>query len=72
MAGSTWCAGVLVPDRQLVPLEPDRGGGGPPDLVIGGGQDPAQLGPGHGPTHGDVDVRGEPPLGSTAAKYCTS
>ena len=31
--------------------------------MVGGGQDAADLGPGHGAAHGDVDVRGEPPLG---------
>ena len=56
-------AGVLVPDRQLVTVVFDGAGVGPPDLVVGGGQDAADLGPGHGAAHGDVDVRGEPPLG---------
>ena len=37
-------------------------GVGPPDLVVGGGQDPAQLGAGDGAADGDVDVRGQPPL----------
>jgi hypothetical protein len=55
--------GVLVPDRHLVILEFDLGGVGPPDLVVGGGQDAADFGAGDGAAHGDVDVRGEPPLG---------
>ena len=53
----------LVPDGQLVAVVLDGAGVGPPDLVVGGGQDPAQLGAGDGAAHGDVDVRGEAPLG---------
>ena len=30
--------------------------------MVSGGQDPADLGAGDGAAHGDVDVRGEPPL----------
>ncbi len=55
--------GVLVPDRQLVVLEPGDGDGGPPDLVVGRGQDPPQLGAGDGATHREVHVRGEAFLG---------
>ena len=47
---------------QLVAVVLDGAGVGPPDLVVGGGQDPAELGAGDGAAHGDVDVRGEPPL----------
>jgi hypothetical protein len=36
---------------------------GPPDLVVGGGDDLAQFGAGDGAADGKVDVRGEPPLG---------
>jgi hypothetical protein len=56
-------AGCLVPDGQLAVVVFDGAGVGPPDLVVGGGQDAADLGAGHGAAHGDVDVRGEPPLG---------
>ena len=54
---------VLVPHGQLVAVVSDGAGAGPPDLVVGGGQDAADLGPGNGTAQGDVDVRGEPPLG---------
>ena len=50
----------LVPDRQVVPVVLDGAGRRPPDLVVGGGQDAAQLGAGHGAAQGDVYVRGEP------------
>ena len=53
----------LVPDRQLVAVVLDLVGVGPPDLVVGGGQHPAQLGAGDGAADGDVDVRGQAPLG---------
>ena len=53
---------LVVPDGQLVAVEPDDGGIGPPHLVVGRGQDPAQVGAGDGAAHGQVDVRGEPPL----------
>ena len=56
-------AGGLVPDGQLVTVVLDLGGVGPPDLVVGGGEDPAQLGAGDGAADGEVDVRGEPLLG---------
>ena len=56
-------ARALVPDRQRAVLEPDGGRVRPPHLVIGGRQHPAQLGPGDGAAHGEVDVRGQPPLG---------
>ena len=59
MHGSTYVARLLIPHRQLVALEADRGRVGPPHLVIGGGQDAAQFGAGHGAAHSDVDVRGE-------------
>ena len=38
-------------------------GGWPPDLVVGRGEDLAQLGAGDGAADRDVDVRGEAPLG---------
>ena len=56
-------AGVLVPDRQVAAVVLDVRGGGPPDLVVGGGDDLAEFGAGDGAADGDVDVRGEPPLG---------
>jgi hypothetical protein len=65
-------AGVGVPDRQLVGVEADGGGAGPPDLVVGGGQDQAQVSAGDGAADGQVDVGREAPLGSIAAKYWTS
>ena len=51
-----------MPDGQLVPFVPDDWCG-PPDLVVGGGDDAAEVGAGDGAAEGDVDVRGEPPLG---------
>ena len=39
------------------------GGVGPPDLVVGGGEHPAQLGAGDGAADGEVDVRGQAALG---------
>jgi len=56
-------AGVLIPHRQAVAVVLDDFGGGPPDLVVGGGDDLAELGAGDGAADGDVDVRGEAPLG---------
>jgi hypothetical protein len=56
-------AGVGVPDRQLVPIEADGGGAGPPDLVVGRGEHAAQIGAGDGAADGEVDVGGEAPLG---------
>ena len=53
---------LVVPDRQLVAVEPDDGGVGPPHLVVGRGEDAAQVGPGDGAAHGQVDMRREPPL----------
>ena len=53
-------AGGLVPYRQVVALEKDLAGGGPPDLVVGGGEDLPQLGAGDGAAHRDVHVRGQP------------
>jgi hypothetical protein len=38
-------------------------GGGPPDLVVRGGDELPQLGAGEGAAHGDMDVGGKPPLG---------
>ena len=55
-------AGCLVPDGQLVALEPHDVGGGPPDLVVGGGDDLPQVGAGDGAADRDVRVRGEPLL----------
>ena len=55
-------AGRFVPDGQLVVLVPDYVGG-PPDLVVGGGDDGAQVGAGDGAAEGDVGVRGESFLG---------
>ena len=56
-------AGLLVPDRQVPALVLDGCGGGPPDLVVGGGDDLAKLGAGDGAADCDVHVRGEPLLG---------
>ena len=56
-------AGVLVPDRQVAAVVCDGLGGGPPDLVVGRGDDFAEFGAGDGAADGDVDVRGEPFLG---------
>ena len=50
---------LLVPHRPLIPVKADRGYVRPPDLVIGSGQHPAQLGAGHGAADRDVDVRGQ-------------
>ena len=57
------CAGVLVPDRQVRAVVDGGLGGGPPDLVVGGGDDLAELVPRDGAADGEVDVRGEPALG---------
>jgi hypothetical protein len=54
--------GVLIPGRQVPAVVLDVRDG-PPDLVVGGGDDLAELGPGDGAADGEVDVRGEPPLG---------
>jgi hypothetical protein len=68
-------AGVLVPDRQVPAVVFDVCDG-PPDLVVGGGDDLAELGAGDGAADGEVDVRGESALwfdgGEVAAKYCRS
>ena len=56
-------AAGLVPDRQLAVVVLDLVGGWPPDLVVGGGEDLAQLGAGDGAADRDVDVRGEAALG---------
>src|ERR1017187_6092498 len=55
-------AGVLVPDRQVPAVILDGLGAGPPDLVVGRGDDLAQFGAGDGAADRDVDVRGEPAL----------
>jgi hypothetical protein len=55
-------AGVLIPDRKAVPVVLDFCGG-PPDLVVGGGDDLAEFGAGDGAADGEVDVRGEAALG---------
>jgi hypothetical protein len=55
------CTGVLIPDRQVPAVVLDVRGG-PPDLVVGGGDDLAELLPGDGAADGEVDVRGEPAL----------
>jgi hypothetical protein len=47
----------------MIAIEAHHVGGGPPDLVIGGGQDLAQVGAGDDAAGGDVGVRGEAPLG---------
>jgi hypothetical protein len=62
---------VLIPDRQVPAVVLDVCDG-PPDLVVGGGDDLAELVPGDGAADGEVDVRGEAALGSMAAKYCRS
>jgi hypothetical protein len=54
-------AAGLVPDGQLAVAVLDFGGW-PPDLVIGRGQDLAQLGAGDGAPDRNVDVRGETAL----------
>jgi hypothetical protein len=51
-------AAGFVPDRQLAVVVLDLGGRWPPDLVVGGGEDLAQLGAGDGAPDRDVDVRG--------------
>ena len=56
-------AHLVVPDGQLVAVAVLDRDVGPPDLVVGRGEDPAQLGPGDGAPQGDVDVRGEAALG---------
>jgi hypothetical protein len=52
---------VLIPHWQLLALVFDVCSG-PPDLVVGRGDDLAQFGPGDGAADGEVDVRGEPAL----------
>ena len=56
-------ASLVVPDRQLVAVPVLDGCIGPPDLVVGGSQDAAELGTGDGAADGDVDMGGEAPLG---------
>ena len=55
-------AGVLVPGGQVAVVVFDGGGVGPPDLVVGGGDDLSEFGAGDGAAQGDVDVRGEAAL----------
>jgi hypothetical protein len=62
-AGVEVGAGLLVPGREVPAVVDGRAGGGPPDLVVGGGDDLAEFGAGDGAAQGDVDVRGEPALG---------
>ena len=52
---------VLVPDRQMPAVVLDVCDG-PPDLVIGGSDDLAELGAGDRAADGEVDVRGDAPL----------
>ncbi len=52
-------ARCLVPDGQVRVIVDDVIGRWPPDLVVGGGDDLAQLGAGDRAADGDVDVRGE-------------
>ncbi len=56
-------AGWLVPDGQVRVVVHDPIGRGPPDLVVGRGDDLPQLGAGDGAADRDVDVRGEAFLG---------
>jgi hypothetical protein len=56
-------AGCLVPDRLVSVTEANRVGGGPPDLVVGRGEHPPQLGAGHGAADRHMDVRGQAALG---------
>src|SRR5262249_50702867 len=63
---------VLVPNRQVVTLEPHGVCRGPPHLVVGGGDDLPQPGPRDGAADSDVHMRCEPFCGSMVAKYCTS
>ena len=55
-------ARVLIPDRQVPAVVLDGLGWWPPDLVVGGGDDLAELLPGDGAADGEVDVRGEAAL----------
>ena len=52
----------LVPDRQPVPVEPDRRRGGPPHLVVGRGDHLAQFAAGDGAAQRHVHVRRETAL----------
>src|SRR6266576_3526967 len=52
----------LVPDRQPVTVEPDVPSGGPPDLVVGGGDDLPQLGAGDGAAHRAMECGASPLL----------
>src|SRR5215471_11143494 len=55
-------AAGVVPDRQLAVVVLHLGGRWPPDLVVGGSEDLAQLGTGDSAPDRDVDVRGEAAL----------
>src|SRR5262249_12184129 len=52
-----------MPDRQFAVHVLGLGCWWPPDLVVSGGEDLAQLGAGDGPPDRDVDVRGKTALG---------
>ena len=52
-----------MPFREPVPVELHLVRGGPPGLVIGGGNDLPQLVAGDCAAQGDAHVRGEAPLG---------
>ena len=52
----------LVPDRQPVAVEADRCRGGPPHLVVGGGDHLAQFAAGDGAAHRHVHMRREAAL----------
>ena len=53
---------LLIPDGQFLAVEPDGGGVRPPDLVVGRGQDLPQVRAGDRAAHGEMDMRGQPPL----------
>jgi hypothetical protein len=53
-------AGRLMPDRQVPVVVVHGIGLGPPDLVIGRGENLAQLSAGHGSADRHVNVRGQP------------
>jgi hypothetical protein len=65
-------ARLVVPHRRRAVLEANDGRVGPPDLVVSGGQDPAQLGAGHGGRMARWIWGASRRCGSTAAKYWTS
>ena len=53
----------LLPHGQVVAVEPDGGGGWPPDLVVGGSEHLAQAGARDGAADGQVHVRCQSALG---------